>query len=198
MLFGSEPFSWQLPNEALQLEEPLAFFLRLRRFRSPVPASVLLGGKSAGAFTQCGSAGRQSRAVTGPYHASGNWWDENAWDRAEWDLELENGALCRCHEDGRSSGKSTEFMINDALCSLMLSTSNSMPAAPLVFCAADLSRNIWPKRGREAGDAGDGVARSQRRLWRATIFRCRARKRCPAHCRLRIDAWKTAAFCRCW
>ncbi len=28
---------------------------------------------------------------------SGNWWDEKAWDRAEWDLELENGALCQCH-----------------------------------------------------------------------------------------------------
>ena len=38
----------------------------------------------------------------GPYNASGNWWDEKSWARAEWDLELENGALCQCHSrDGR-------------------------------------------------------------------------------------------------
>ena len=36
----------------------------------------------------------------GPYRASGNWWDENAWARSEWDLEMENGALCQCHHDG--------------------------------------------------------------------------------------------------
>ena len=42
------------------------------------------------------------RAEKGPYTASGNWWDEKAWARAEWDLELENGALCQCHA---SAGK---------------------------------------------------------------------------------------------
>ena len=36
----------------------------------------------------------------GPYTLSGNWWDEKAWERAEWDLELENGTLCRCHLRG--------------------------------------------------------------------------------------------------
>jgi hypothetical protein len=29
---------------------------------------------------------------------SGNWWDEKSWARAEWDLQLENGALVRVHE----------------------------------------------------------------------------------------------------
>ena len=33
----------------------------------------------------------------GPYAASGNWWDEQAWEREEWDVELEDGALCQCH-----------------------------------------------------------------------------------------------------
>jgi hypothetical protein len=44
-------------------------------------------------------------AVTGhagPYLASGEWWDNKAWSRQEWDAELENGAVCRIHE---SSGK---------------------------------------------------------------------------------------------
>ena len=40
------------------------------------------------------------RAGKGPYKASGNWWDAQAWDRAEWDVELENGALCQCHSSG--------------------------------------------------------------------------------------------------
>jgi hypothetical protein len=40
------------------------------------------------------------RAGKGPYLASGNWWDLNAWDRAEWDVELENGAVCQCHSTG--------------------------------------------------------------------------------------------------
>jgi hypothetical protein len=34
----------------------------------------------------------------GPYLISGNWWDEKSWTRAEWDLQLENGELVRCHE----------------------------------------------------------------------------------------------------
>ena len=34
----------------------------------------------------------------GPYRASGNWWDEKWWERAAWDLQLENGILCRCHQ----------------------------------------------------------------------------------------------------
>jgi hypothetical protein len=40
------------------------------------------------------------RAGKGPYKASGNWWDEQAWDRAEWDVELENGGVCQCHSSG--------------------------------------------------------------------------------------------------
>ncbi len=34
----------------------------------------------------------------GPFLASGHWWDEKAWSRAEWDLQLADGTLCRCHQ----------------------------------------------------------------------------------------------------
>ena len=34
----------------------------------------------------------------GPYLASGNWWDEKIWSRSEWDLQLENNVLVRCHQ----------------------------------------------------------------------------------------------------
>jgi len=34
----------------------------------------------------------------GPFLLSGNWWDEKAWARAEWDVQLKNGDLIRAHE----------------------------------------------------------------------------------------------------
>jgi hypothetical protein len=37
-------------------------------------------------------------AQRGRYLLSGNWWDEKSWRRAEWDLQLENGEVVRCHE----------------------------------------------------------------------------------------------------
>ena len=95
--FRMEPFAWQLPDTK---EEPGLMPSRaLRRFRSPPPASVLLVNNRP---THLRSAEIQGdmRAQKGPYTASGNWWDENAWDRAEWDLELENGTLCQCHSRG--------------------------------------------------------------------------------------------------
>src|SRR5207249_1041608 len=35
----------------------------------------------------------------GPFPLSGNWWDERAWAQVEWDVEIENGVLARCHCD---------------------------------------------------------------------------------------------------
>ena len=92
--FRMEPFSWQL-NEIKR--EVLALpGCALRRFRSPVPASMLLVKNRPTHFRSAKVQGAV-REEKGPYAASGNWWDENAWDRAEWDLELENGVLCQCH-----------------------------------------------------------------------------------------------------
>ncbi len=70
----------------------------LRRFRSQTSAAVLLDeGKPA----HLRSAEVQGEVVgeDGPFKASGNWWDEQAWAHAEWDLQLASGALCRCHEE---------------------------------------------------------------------------------------------------
>ena len=94
-VFRIEPFSWQLPDEK-QAPEPLPSFA-LRRFRSAPPASVLLDEEKPAHLR---SAAMQGAVVQqdGPFMASGNWWDRNAWARAEWDLQLANGALCRCHQ----------------------------------------------------------------------------------------------------
>jgi hypothetical protein len=39
-------------------------------------------------------------AREGPYLASSDWWDEKKWQRTEWDLEFEDGVICRCQERG--------------------------------------------------------------------------------------------------
>jgi hypothetical protein len=38
-------------------------------------------------------------AQDGPFPLSGNWWDEKAWAQVEWDMELEDGVVARCHWD---------------------------------------------------------------------------------------------------
>jgi protein ImuB len=95
--FRMEPFSWQLA--ATKSELPPLPASALRRFRSPLPVSVLLT-KNRPAQVRNAKMQGAVRAKKGPYLASGNWWDEQAWDRAEWDVELENGALCQCHSSG--------------------------------------------------------------------------------------------------
>jgi protein ImuB len=97
--FRMEPFAWQL-REAVGEIKPLPS-RALRRFRSPPPASMLLV-KNRSAHLRSAEIHGDVLRRKGPYTSSGNWWDENAWERAEWDLELENGALCQCHSrEGR-------------------------------------------------------------------------------------------------
>ncbi|HEY2614842.1 MAG TPA: hypothetical protein VGI42_03975 [Chthoniobacterales bacterium] len=92
--FRMEAFAWQLKERAGEVE-PLPT-CALRRFRSPLSASRLLE-KNGPAHFQSGEIRGAVLGRKGPYRLSGNWWDEKAWDRAEWDLELENGTLCQCH-----------------------------------------------------------------------------------------------------
>ena len=96
--FRMEPFSWQL-GETKTDELPPLPATALRRIRAALPASVLLAKNRPIHFRSAKVEGAV-RAGKGPFLASGNWWDENAWSRAEWDVELENGAVCRCHATG--------------------------------------------------------------------------------------------------
>ena len=90
-----EPFTWELP--ASGADEQRAPSFALRRFRSHVPASVLLA-KEKPMHLQSSETHGPIAEQQGPYFVSGNWWDENRWARAEWDLQLANGTLCRCHQ----------------------------------------------------------------------------------------------------
>jgi protein ImuB len=96
--FRMEPFSWQLAETKTEELPPLPA-TALRRFRAALPASVLLA-KNTPVHFRSGKVEGAVRAERGPFLASGNWWDENAWNRAEWDRELENGAVCQCHSTG--------------------------------------------------------------------------------------------------
>ncbi len=95
--FRMESFSWQ--RKETKAETASLPGCALRRFRAPLPASMLLVKNRPAHFRSAKVQG-EVRDEKGPYTASGNWWDENAWARAEWDLELENGALCQCHASG--------------------------------------------------------------------------------------------------
>ncbi|MFN2508110.1 MAG: hypothetical protein ABR589_04995 [Chthoniobacterales bacterium] len=94
--FHIEPFSWELPDPEPKNRAPS---FALRRSRTPTPASVLLD-ETKPAHLRSAELQGEVQQQNGPYLGSGNWWDENAWSRAEWDVQLENGALCRCHAEG--------------------------------------------------------------------------------------------------
>jgi protein ImuB len=90
--FRIEPFSWAAVESAVPSGQNRSHALRtahttaaLRRFRRAMHVR---------------RADFRGEVIKqrGPYLASGNWWDETAWVRAEWDLQLENGELVRCHE----------------------------------------------------------------------------------------------------
>jgi protein ImuB len=97
--FRMEPFAWQVGGIALNRPKAIepTFRPALRRFRSNVSASVFLGEDEP---AHVRSVDVRSKIIDqrGPYLFSGNWWDEKSWARAEWDLQLENGELVRCHE----------------------------------------------------------------------------------------------------
>jgi protein ImuB len=117
--FHLEPFSWNLnadtnatgpPHPPLSLRERRAcdstavrestrseLGPALRRFRPAVSASVFLSENIRAHFQSEKIPGKIADQ-RGPYLASGNWWDETTWVRAEWDVQLENGELVRAHE----------------------------------------------------------------------------------------------------
>src|SRR5438128_770660 len=94
--FRMEPFTWHglpaHPIDKMSMPRPA-----LRRFRPAAPASVLLDEDTPAHVRGVDSCGKVVRQH-GPYLSSGNWWDEKWWTRAEWDLQLEDESLIRCHE----------------------------------------------------------------------------------------------------
>lgn len=96
--FRMETFSWELPSPNESSAAPPDSSIALRRIRPAGAASVLLEKKKP-AHVRSVEAKGEVRKEAGPYRSSGNWWDGEKWARAEWDIELETGALCRCHRE---------------------------------------------------------------------------------------------------
>jgi protein ImuB len=104
--FRMKPFVWSpsrtgtiAADTAASTEEKP--HVALRRFRPTAPASVFLSENSPAHIRSANISGKVADQG-GPYFASGNWWDEKSWERAEWDLQLENGDLVRAHESGET------------------------------------------------------------------------------------------------
>jgi protein ImuB len=77
---------------------PLHILCRaLRRFRPAISASVLQH-ENTPAHVRSAEMSGKIIDEHGPYLLSGNWWNEKSWSHAEWDLQLKNGELVRCHE----------------------------------------------------------------------------------------------------
>src|SRR5947207_2240044 len=120
--FHIEPFSWQAggtisvsshhyssdathsagsgqAERVPPISTKCALKVALRRFRPAASASVFLSENLPTHVRSADVSGKVAER-RGPYLASGNWWDETAWARAEWDLQLENGVVCRSHQSG--------------------------------------------------------------------------------------------------
>ena len=111
--FRMQPFSWGLNSAADNRKRsstapgskhkssgslPLhTLSCALRRFRPALSASVLQD-KDAPVHLRSAEMSGKTVAQQGPYFLSGNWWDQKSWERAEWDLQLQNGELIRAHE----------------------------------------------------------------------------------------------------
>jgi len=68
--------------------------LKLQRFRPPQKTQVRLN-KGIPRWFQIGGHDREILSIRGPWHLSGNWWDQRAWKRMEWDVETEQEGLYR-------------------------------------------------------------------------------------------------------
>jgi protein ImuB len=110
--FRMEPFVWSV-DESANRTRPHATLSRessacgnttvrgkipMRRFRKRTKATVWLENNQPAHLRSAESEG-VTVANDGPFPLSGNWWDEKAWAQVEWDVELENGVVARCHWD---------------------------------------------------------------------------------------------------
>jgi protein ImuB len=80
------------------ITEPSVARLCLRRFRPPRYAQVIVVNHHPVGVVSPSVSGRVAMAK-GPWRTSGEWWREGAWNRDEWDIALESGALYRLFQD---------------------------------------------------------------------------------------------------
>jgi protein ImuB len=100
--FRMNRFSALAESQAAQVKSEA---LVLRRYRPLKHAQVMLRDQRPAHISVFSAAGNMQGKVTGvagPWRTSGEWWLREPWDRDEWDIALNNGALYRIHEDRRT------------------------------------------------------------------------------------------------
>jgi protein ImuB len=95
--YAVRPFTLEENEAGITPEIPLR--LALRVFRPPLSASVKLD-RGRPAWIAAQRVQGDVAMAAGPWRTSGGWW-EDAWDRDEWDVELQCGELYRIHHDLR-------------------------------------------------------------------------------------------------
>jgi protein ImuB len=74
--------------------------LSIRRLRPAQEIEVLMGRAGPVALRGRDTTARVLVAA-GPYRASGEWWREESFARAYWDVHASDGAVYRVHQDER-------------------------------------------------------------------------------------------------
>ncbi len=89
---------------AVASRPPHAAGVALRRLRRPVAASVQIedGHPVRVRVRGPGLPGGQVATSAGPWRTSGEWWTGAVWDHDEWDMALDDGAICRVYRDRRT------------------------------------------------------------------------------------------------
>jgi protein ImuB len=77
--------------------------LCLRRFRPPRLAQVIVVNHQPVRIASQSISGRIVMAK-GPWRTSGEWWESDPWNRDEWDVALESGAIYRLFQDSHTVG----------------------------------------------------------------------------------------------
>jgi protein ImuB len=85
---------------------PASMSMALRRFRPPVAVRVTVerGRPGRVAIDRRGMPGGTVQEAAGPWRSSGGWWQSVRWNRDEWDVAFEGGAVCRLFQD-RETGQ---------------------------------------------------------------------------------------------
>jgi len=110
--FRMEPFDWNVEVGTSRCDvrgrrSAASLPIALRRFRPPANTAIFISdarylGTETGDWGQSPLPRDKVRGQiidqVGPFLLSGNWWDEKAWARAEYDMQLEGGELVRAHE----------------------------------------------------------------------------------------------------
>jgi protein ImuB len=92
--FAPRPAAARTSVAVADMPAPEVARLCLRRFRPPRYAQVLVVNRRPVRVSSPTVNGRVVVAK-GPWRTSGDWWTPEAWNRDEWDVALESGALYR-------------------------------------------------------------------------------------------------------